>query len=178
MTWRLVTEFFASLGYGFLGSFVPVFNAAAYLVATQALGITAEVTAAFGIAAGEAAGKVTVFVAVRQGTKLPFLQRQLDRDRARMAARKSRATHPGRFRSTYQKWSARLLDLIGHSRWGPVITFMSGLIGVPPLLAVQFIVPATKMPAWVFAVTVFLGRSLLYLAIAFGAGAIFTRLWN
>lgn len=175
---RLVIEFFASLGYGLLGSFVPVFNAAAYLVATQALGVTAEVTAAVGIALGETAGKVMVFLALRHGTKMPFLQRQLDRGRARMAARKSRPAQPGRLRSTFQKWSTRLLDLIGHSRWGPVITFMSGAIGVPPLFAVQFIVPATKMPAWVFAVTVFLGRSLLYLAIAFGAGAIFARLWH
>jgi ABC-type microcin C transport system permease subunit YejB len=48
MDWRLVTEFFASVGYGLLSSFIPVFNSEVYIVAAQALGTTAEVTVAIG----------------------------------------------------------------------------------------------------------------------------------
>ena len=50
MDWRLVTEFLASVGYGLLSSFIPVFNSEVYIVAAQALGLTAEVTVAIGVA--------------------------------------------------------------------------------------------------------------------------------
>lgn len=176
MTWRLVTEFFASLGYGVLSSFVPVFNSEVYLLATQALGITAEVTAALGAAVGQTIGKVVLLFALRHGTKMPFLQRQLARSRER-AARKAHGKHPGRIRLAYERWSARLLDLIGHSHWGPLIVFLSAATGLPPLLAVQFIVPAAKMSTGVYTVTVLIGRSVLFLAIAFGASAIVARIW-
>ncbi|MFT4165341.1 MAG: hypothetical protein QM650_08875 [Microlunatus sp.] len=176
MTWRLVTEFLASLGYGVLSSIVPVFNAEVFLLATQTLGVTAELTAALGAAVGQTIGKVMLLFALRHGTRVPFLQRQLDRARAR-AADRAEGKHPGRARLAYRRWSERLLWLIGHSHWGPLIVFLSAATGMPPLLAVQFIVPATKMPAWVYAVTVLVGRSILFLAIAFGASAIVTSLW-
>jgi hypothetical protein len=57
MDWRLVTEFFASVGYGLLSSFIPVFNSEVYIVAAQALGTTAEVTVAIGVAVGQTIGK-------------------------------------------------------------------------------------------------------------------------
>ena len=176
MTWRLVTEFFASLGYGVLSSLVPVFNAEVYLLATQALGVTAEVTAALGAAVGQTIGKVVLLFALRHGTKVPFLQRQLDRSQERAARRSREGKHPGRVRLAYRRWSERLLWLIGHSHWGPLIVFLSAATGLPPLLAVQFIVPATKMPTWVYAMTVLVGRSILFLAIAFGASAIIGQL--
>ena len=176
MTWRLVTEFLGSLGYGLLSSFVPVFNSEVYLLATQALGITAEVTAALGAAVGQTIGKVVLLLALRHGTKMPFLQRQLNRSRER-AARRAEGRRPGRGRLAYQRWSDRLLWLIGHSHWGPLITFLSAATGLPPLLAVQFIVPATKMRTWVYTLTVLVGRSVLFLAIAFGASAIVASLW-
>lgn len=178
MTWRLVTEFFASLGYGVLSSIVPVFNAEVYLLATQALGVTAELTAALGAAVGQTIGKLVLLVALRHGTRMPFLQRQLDRSRQRAARRSPPGSHLGRVRLAYRRWSARLLQLIGHSHWGPLIVFLSAATGLPPLLAVQFIVPATKLPAWVYAVTVLVGRSILFLAIVFGASAIVTSLWS
>ena len=155
---------------------MPVFNSEVYLLATQALGITAEVTAALGLAVGQTIGKIVLLLALRHGTKLPVLQRQLERSRER-AARKAHGKHPGRIRLAYQRWSNRLLELIGHSRWGPLIVFLSSATGLPPLLAVQFIVPATKMPTWVYTVTVLVGRSVLFLAIAFGASAIVAHLW-
>src|SRR6478609_6099403 len=57
MDWRLVTEFFASVGYGLLSSFIPVFNSEVYIVAAQALGTTAEVTVAIGVAVGQTIGQ-------------------------------------------------------------------------------------------------------------------------
>lgn len=158
-----------------LSSIVPVFNSEVYLLATQALGVTAEVTAALGLAVGQTIGKIVLLLALRHGTKLPILQRQLARSRQR-AAHQAERRPPGRLRLTYRRWSERLLELIGHSHWGPLIIFLSAATGLPPLLAVQFIVPATKMPTSVYAVTVLIGRSVLFLAIAFGASAIVAQL--
>jgi membrane protein YqaA with SNARE-associated domain len=176
MNWRLVTEFFASLGYGVLSSFVPLFNAELYVVATQALGITAEITAAIGVAVGQTIGKVCIVLGLRHGTRLPFLQRRITALTGRASGQPDRKP-PGRLRLAYRRWSARLLDLIGDSRWGVPIVFVSGATGLPPILTVQFLVPATTMRTWVFALAMFLGRCVLFLAVAFGASAIIARLW-
>lgn len=177
MDWRLVTEFFASVGYGLLSSFVPVFNSEVYVVAAQALGLSAEVVVALGVAVGQTIGKTAIVLALRRGTRLGFLQRRIEALRARSAARDD-VRPPGRIRLAHRRWSRRLLDLIGHRRWGPAIIFVSGATGVPPVLAVQFIVPATRMPVWLFAVALLLGRCVLFLAVAFGASAIVGRLFQ
>jgi membrane protein YqaA with SNARE-associated domain len=176
MDWRLVTEFLASVGYGLLSSFIPVFNSEVYIVAAQALGFAAEVAVAIGVAVGQTIGKTAIVLGLRHGTRLAFLQRQINRLREHAAA-KAEQGPPGRITSAYRRWSARLLDLIGHSRWGSAIIFLSGATGLPPVVAVQFLVPATKMPAWLFAVALFLGRCVLFLAVAFGASAIIARLF-
>ena len=177
MDWRSVTEFLASVGYGLLSAFVPVFNSEVYIVAAQALGLTAEVSAAVGVAVGQTIGKTAIVLGLRHGTRLAFLQRQITRLRQRAAAKPDQGP-PGRFRSAYRRWSARLLTLIGHSHWGSAIIFLSGATGLPPVFAVQFLVPATKMPAWLFAVALLLGRCVLFLAVAFGASAIIARLFS
>ena len=177
MDWRLVTEFLASVGYGLLSSFIPVFNSEVYIVAAQALGLAAEVTVAIGVAVGQTIGKTAIVLGLRHGTRLAFLQRRITRLRERGAAKPDQGA-PGRVRSAYRRWSARLLDLIGHSRWGSATIFLSGATGLPPVFAVQFLVPATKMPVCLFAVALFLGRCVLFLAVAFGASAIIARLFS
>jgi membrane protein YqaA with SNARE-associated domain len=177
MDWRPVTEFLASVGYGLLSAFIPVFNSEVYIVAAQALGLTAEVSAAVGVALGQTIGKTAIVVGLRHGTRLAFLQRHLTRLKERSAARPDQGP-PGRIRSAYRRWSARLLDLVGHSRWGALIIFGAGATGLPPVFAVQFLVPATRMPAWLFAVALLLGRCVLFLAVAFGASAILGRLFS
>ena len=177
MDWRLVTEFLASVGYGLLSSFVPVFNSEVYIVAAQALGLTAEVTVAIGVAVGQTVGKTAIVLGLRHGTRLAFLQPHIARLRERSAAKPDEGP-PGRVRSAYRRWSARLLDLIGHSRWGSAIIFLSGATGLPPVFAVQFLVPATTMPAWLFGIALFLGRCVLFLVVAFGDSAIIGRLFS
>ncbi len=83
MAWQLITIFLASLGYGVLSSFLPVFNSEIYIVAAQALGVSAEVVTAVGVAMGQTIGKTTIVLALRNGTKISFLARQVDKVRAR-----------------------------------------------------------------------------------------------
>jgi membrane protein YqaA with SNARE-associated domain len=177
MSWRLLTEFLASVGYGLLSSFVPVVNSEVYVIATQTLGITAEVTAAIGVAVGQTIGKVAVVLALRHGTRWPFLQRHVAALTERSRSRADRRP-PGRIRLAYRRWSQRLLALVGHPRWGVVIVFVSGATGVPPIFAVQFLIPPTTMPVWLFGVVMLLGRCVLLLAVAFGASALVGRLFS
>ena len=178
MDWRLVTEFFASVGYGLLSAFIPVFNAEVYIVAAQALGLTAEVTAALGVAVGQTIGKTAIVLGLRHGTRLGFpAAPHHPAAGARGGEARPGPTRPDPIWPT-DAGRTRLLALIGHSRWGSAIIFMSGATGLPPVFAVQFLVPATKMPAWLFAVALFLGRCVLFLAVAFGASAIIARLFS
>lgn len=177
MDWRLVTEFFLSVGYGLLSSFVPVFNSEVYIVAAQALGRTAEVTVAVGVAVGQVIGKTGIVLALRDGTKLPVLAKPISRLRERFNRSKPHRKPPGKIRLTFQKWSKRLLDLAG-TRWGALIVYLSGATAIPPMLALQFVIPATKMPIWVFSTALLLGRCTLFLAIAFGASAVVERVFG
>ncbi|MDN5762797.1 MAG: hypothetical protein L0H41_10825 [Microlunatus sp.] len=177
MTWRLLTEFFASLGYGLLSSFVPIFNSEVYIVAAQTLGPTAKVTVALGVAVGQTIGKTAIVLALRHGTRLPFLAKHVDRLKAR-ASKAEGGKPPGRIRFAFRQWSAKLLRVLGHSRWGAAIVYLSAATGLPPLFAVQFIIPATKMSVWLFSAAVLLGRCTLFLAVAFGASAVIDRLWR
>lgn len=176
MNWRLITEVLAAIGYGMLSAFVPVFNAEVYVAAAQALGSAGEVATAVGVAVGQTIGKTAIVLAMRNGTKIRWLARQVDRVTER-AKRVGRDTRAGRVRTVVRGWSRRLLNLVGHPRLGPLIVFVAGLCAVPPIFAVQFMVPATKMPVWVFSAALFLGRGLLFLAVAFGASAILERVW-
>jgi len=176
MSWHLVLVFLASAGYGILSSFVPVFNSEVYIVAAQALGVATEVATAVGVAMGQTIGKTAIVLALRNGTRIGWLGRQVDKLRARADAPHEEKP-VGRFRRRIRRWSRRLLDLIGDPRWGGLAVFLSGLCAVPPIFAVQFIVPATKMPVWVFSGALFLGRCILFLAVAFGASAVLDRIW-
>jgi membrane protein YqaA with SNARE-associated domain len=50
---------------------------------------------------------------------------------------------------------------------GGVTAFMSSLIGVPPLAIVTILAGASRQPQWLFLSTVFVGRLIQFLAIAF-----------
>ena len=65
-----------------------------------------------------------------------------------------------------------MLGLLGESRWGVVIVFLSACFYIPPLYAVTLAVAETRMSVIPFGIAVLLGRMLLFLAIAFGVSAL------
>jgi membrane protein YqaA with SNARE-associated domain len=163
VNWQPLIEFVVSLAYGILSSLVPIFNSEIYIVASQVGGFTAEVTTAVGCAVGQAIGKVAIVLALRRGGNSRLLRRL--RERPRKPA--------GRFRTWLRVWSDRMLALLDKRWWGVLIVFLSACVYVPPLYAVTLAVPATRMSVISFGVAVLLGRMLLFLAIAFGASALF-----
>ena len=165
MNWQPLIEFFVSVGYGLLSSIVPIFNSELYIVASQVGGFTEEVTAAVGCAVGQTIGKVGTVLAIRGGGRSRLARRLRERrERPRKPA--------GRFRTKLREWSDKLLGLLGKRRWGVPIVFLSACLAIPPLYAVTLAVPATRMSVIPFGLAVFLGRMVLFLAIAFGVSAL------
>jgi hypothetical protein len=112
---------------------------------------------------GQTIGKVGIVVALRRGGNSRLVRRL--RERPRKPA--------GRFRTRLRAWSDRMLGLLSKRWWGVLIVFLSACVYIPPLYAVTLAVPATRMSVISFGVAVLLGRLLLFLAIAFGASALF-----
>ncbi|GAA4790537.1 hypothetical protein GCM10023200_26880 [Actinomycetospora chlora] len=162
MSSHLVVEFVVSVAYGVLSALIPIFNSEVYIVASQVGGFAAETTTAVGCALGQSIGKAGLVVALRRGVDLEVFRRR--RDRPRKPA--------GTFRTTVRGWSNRMLGLLGESRWGVVVVFLSAAVYIPPLYPVTLAVTKTRMSAVVFGAAVLLGRVLLFLAIAFGVSAL------
>jgi len=162
MNWQLLLEFVVSIAYGILSSVIPIFNSEIYIVASQVGGFAEEATTAIGCAVGQSIGKVGLVIAIRRGASFKWVQRI--RDRPRKPA--------GRFRTRLRNWSDRMLALLGRSRWGVPIVFLSACVYIPPLYAVTLAVAETKMSVVAFGIAVLIGRILLFLAIAFGVSAL------
>jgi membrane protein YqaA with SNARE-associated domain len=162
MSWQLLLEFVGSTAYGVLSSVIPIFNSELYVVASQVGGFADEVTAATGCALGQSIGKVGTVVALRRGATFGWVQRIRDRPR----------TPAGKVRTTVRGWSDRMMGLIGESRWGVAIVFLSACVFIPPLYPLTVAVAGTRMSVFAFGPAVLAGRMVLFLAIAFGVSAL------
>ena len=162
MSWQLLLEFVGSTAYGVLSALIPIFNSEIYIVASQVGGFAEEITAATGCALGQSIGKVGVVVGLRRGATSGWVRRM--RDRPRKPA--------GKVRTTVRGWSDRMMGLLGESRWGVAIVFLSACVFIPPLYPLTFAVAGTRMSVIAFGLAVLVGRMLLFLAIAFGVSAL------
>jgi len=162
MSWQPLLEFVGSTAYGVLSALIPIFNSEIYIVASQVGGFAEEVTAATGCALGQSLGKVGVVVGLRRGATSGWVRRM--RDRPRKPA--------GKVRTTVRGWSDRMMGLLGESRWGVAIVFLSACVFIPPLYPLTFAVAGTRMSVIAFGLAVLVGRMLLFLAIAFGVSAL------
>ena len=162
MSWQLLLEFVGSTAYGVLSALIPIFNSEIYIVASQVGGFAEEITAATGCALGQSIGKVGVVVGLRRGATSGWVRRM--RDRPRKPA--------GKVRTTVRGWSDRMMGLLGESRWGVAIVFLSACVFIPPLYPLTLAVVRTRMSVIAFGLAVLVGRMLLFLAIAFGVSAL------
>ena len=162
MSWQLLLEFVVSIAYGVLSALIPIFNSEIYIAASQVGGFAEEATTAVGCAIGISIGKVGTVLALRRGSGFKWMRRI--RDRPRKPA--------GKFRTRLRGWTDRMMGLLGESRWGVVIVFLSACVYVPPLYPVTLAVAETQMSVIAFGIAVLAGRMLLFLAIAFGVSAL------
>ncbi|MFT4189618.1 MAG: hypothetical protein QM621_13710 [Aeromicrobium sp.] len=145
-----------AVAFGVGSSLLPMLlNAEAYVVLLGTL-TSSEVFLFWLVVAlsvGTMLGKVVVFDLVRKGRqKLTRKERKPSSRRVVMAARRVNDV---------------LLGLLDHRHLGGATVFASSAFMMPPLAVVTVLAGASRQPMWLFALMVFVGRTLQYLAIAF-----------
>lgn len=146
----------ATLAYAILSSVVPVFNIEIYLaaIATQ---VDAEHAIPLAIAAGlgQAIGKVVWYVAVARSMQTPWMLRRLKKPKRQ---------------EQLKRWEARIA---GRPWIAGGVTFLSGLIGIPPLLVMGVAAGVVRMNLWLFSIMIVLGRGLQSWLILAGLASFF-----
>lgn len=145
-----------TLAYSVLSSVVPVFNIEIYLaaIATQ-VDTGRAVPLAIAAGFGQAVGKLVWVVAIRQGMDVPWMQRRLE--------------NPKR-QEQLKRWEDRLLARPWLSGG---VTFLSGLIGVPPLLVMGVVAGVLRVNLPVFFFAIWLGRGIQSWLILAGLASVF-----
>ena len=157
-------EFVTSAAFGILSAILPVANAEAYVVMSQASAVAGPMTVAVGVGIGQSIGKLLLFLGVRRGKDFRFVRKH---------RREARAVEVGPVRQRFRRFIAKLLALVGTKRWGLPITFLAAVAGLPPLYAVALLAGATKMRAIWFYLVVLAGRVIRFVAVAMGVGGFF-----
>ncbi|GAA2184444.1 hypothetical protein GCM10009785_32390 [Brooklawnia cerclae] len=159
--WQLLV----ALAYATLGSVIPVLNSEAFIVASLATGLIDPWSLGLGLGVGQGAGKMILFLAVRQGRRLPWL---------RSSAGIARPTpEPGTLRARWRALVRRLDAVVEHPRWGPLGLFMSGSVSLPPNYATTLLAATTRIRFPVFAASMSLGLIARSLVISLALAGVF-----
>ena len=163
---------------GAVSAVTPFLPVEAYVIGlavqnTEPVAIAGAVAAAV----GQTVGKVLLFSAARGATSSRWLTRLRERgakeaaeiEAAEQAGEQppggpvKRALRPvGRWLKRVNALGVRLLS----GRWGPAVVFLSGSVGIPPLLAIAFYAGTSRMSLKAFIVTCLAGRTVRFVALA------------
>lgn len=145
MDGRFWLELLSAVAYGALSSLVPVFYIEAYIVAAVASDTVGLAPMVVGLALGQSLGKLATFWAVRQGKKLPIVQRR------------STAVVEGSWRARWQALVRTSTGLVDHPVWGRPIMFVSVVTSIPPVYPMVLVAGASRMGYWWFGGIVLVG---------------------
>lgn len=157
--WQLLL----SVVFGIGSAIVPVLNAETYVLGVGVTGALNPVVAAVGISVGQTIGKLAMFLAVRY--RPGYSNAKYKEPKA-----VDLSTRRGRLIQWNRDTSKRLLGALGEPRWGVPVTLLSAFGGIPPLYAVAVIAGASRMRLLTFTLSVLLGRSVRFVAMALGIG--------
>jgi membrane protein YqaA with SNARE-associated domain len=142
---------------GFVSAFLPVVPVEPYLVALVATTAYPAVPLGLAAAAGQTAGKLLIFLAVRGAVRSSRLRAWLDR---------KTATDPGRPVGRVRAASRRLTALLDRPAYAAPVVLCSASVGFPPLLLVSAYAGRTRMTAALFAAVCLVGRAARFVALA------------
>jgi len=155
-----------AVAFGAGSAVVPILNAEAYVLGAGVSGALDPVTAAVGVAVGQTAGKVAMFLAVR------YRPGYATAHKAGEPATLDLSSRWGRFRQRVRDVSAAMLRLLGDVRYGVPVTLISSFGGIPPLYPVALIAGASRMRLAGFTLAVLIGRALRFVLLALGVSAL------
>ncbi|CAI9410260.1 MULTISPECIES: VTT domain-containing protein [Aestuariimicrobium] len=167
ISWHQWLEVISSIGYGVLSSIVPVFHTEAFIVAAAASNLLGPVELSVGLAIGHTIGKQVMFLAVRHGKKLPWLNRG---EPVQVPA--------GSWRARWRRWSARTARLVENPRWGMPILFVSSATGAPPVYGVVLVAGTTAMNFWAFSLVMLVGFFVRCIVLALGTMGAFQGIFG
>lgn len=164
---RFWIELASSVGYGVLSSVIPVFHAEAFIIAAIGSGVLGILPLTIGLTIGQVIGKQALFLAVRHGKKIPWLQR-----------RREKPDPPeGSWRAKWKSWSERTARLVERPRWGYPLVLLSGTVGLPPIYLVTLFAGATKMNFWGFTLFSTIGFFIRTYVLALMTAGVITGLF-
>ena len=149
-----------TVGVGLLSALVPVVNAELYLLAIVATASpVAGVGAVLGLAVGQVAGKVCLFLAARRGGA---------------AGRRWRGRHapaaPGRepaaWRRRLPRWTLGGLGVLDRGLPAAGVLFTSAAVGMPPLAVTTVAAGVRRTPASLFVACALSGRLVRFGVLA------------
>ncbi len=148
----------ATLAFAILSSVIPIFNIEVYLaaLATQ-VGPDEALPLALMAGLGQAVGKMAWYWTVVRSMRIPALQRRLSTDKRQ---------------AQLATWERRIA---GRPWVAGGVTFLSGLVGVPPLLVMGVAAGVVRMNIWIFFVAIVVGRGLQSWLILAGLASLFHR---
>jgi membrane protein YqaA with SNARE-associated domain len=146
----------ATFGYAILSSVVPVFNIEVYLaaLATQ-VGPEQALPLALAAGFGQAIGKLVWYWSVVRSMRMPVMQRWLSTEKRQ---------------AQLDRWERRIS---GRPTLAFGVTFLSGLVGIPPLLVIGVAAGVVRMNLWLFFSAIVVGRGLQSWLILAGLASLF-----
>ena len=167
ITWHQWIEVFSSIGYGILSSIVPIFHTEAFIVAAVGAKVLSPLELSIGLAVGHTIGKQMMFLAVRHGKKLPWMERQ-----------SAKEVEASSWRGRWRRWSNRTTHLVENPRWGYPILFVSAAAGLPPVYGTALVAGATRMSLWGFSAVMLVGFFIRCLVLAYATVGAFSGIFG
>lgn len=171
-----------AIGSGYAAAVIPVINAEALAIAGGAVStVHGAIFVTCALAIGTVGGKMTLFLGVRTGKNAVARKRAMEAE-----ARVEHLLHetepedapceeepPGRWKSRWKRLIALLMDNLDHPVRGPLVVFIGGSVGIPPLFITASVAGLSSMKLMPFAIAVFTGRWIRFLVIAIPAALAF-----
>ncbi|CAG7656798.1 hypothetical protein [Actinacidiphila bryophytorum] len=160
----MIAGYATTLLVGALSAVLPVTPVEPYVIAVVTTTGDAAWLVGTVAGAGQTAGELIVFLAVRGTLRSVWIRGRLTR--AEGASRSATPAPPGRFR----RWTTAATARLDRPRQAAAVLFTSAVTGLPPLLLTSAYAARTPMSAAVFSATCLTGRTIRFTLVASAPG--------
>ncbi|MDN3356241.1 hypothetical protein [Actinomadura sp. DC4] len=160
----MIAECATTLLVGAASAFLPVTPVEPYVIAVVATTGGAGWILGTAAGAGQAAGKLLIFLAARGTLRSAWVRRHLTpaARRPRLRERTKAQAPPG----VVKRWTTKAITRLDRPRQATTVVFTSAVTGLPPLLITSVYAARTSMSAVVFGMTCLAGRAIRFSLVA------------
>lgn len=169
--WQALLAF----AYGLAGSIVPVFNCEAYVVAGVTAGLGSPVLIGCSLAAGQGVGKLALFMAVREGKRIPGPWRRRLEHRDQSATEDGDQESASRWRQRWSTLVRRGMALVEHPTLGAIGMVSSGMVSIPPNFPTTILLATTRVNPLRFVCWLALGFAVRFVVIGYASTGVLAQ---